>query len=57
MLRYMKEIKDAYQTSSGLFSITFIGNKYGQIVLPIELSTMDFNTIKNSAADLGKGRF
>ena len=57
ILRYMREMQDAYETSSGLFSLTLIGNKYGQIVLPIELSITDFNNIKNSAADLGKGRF
>jgi len=55
ILRYMKEIHDAYQTSTGLFFLTFVGNKYGQIVLPIEISTVDFNNIKNSASDLGKG--
>jgi hypothetical protein len=55
ILRYMKEIQDAYQTSTGLFLLTFVGNKYGDIVLPIELSAIDFNIIKNSAADLGKG--
>ncbi|CAF0819892.1 unnamed protein product [Rotaria sordida] len=54
ILRYMKELKDAYQTSTGHFLLTFVGNKYGQIVLPIELSTIDFNNIKNSATDLGK---
>ncbi|CAF0993322.1 unnamed protein product [Adineta steineri] len=54
ILRYMKEIQNAYETSTGLFLLNFIGNKYGQIVLPIELSTTDFNNIKNSAADLGK---
>ncbi|CAF0919781.1 unnamed protein product [Rotaria sordida] len=54
ILRYMKELKDTYQTSTGHFLLTFVGNKYGQIVLPIELSTIDFNNIKNSATDLGK---
>ncbi|CAF4583710.1 unnamed protein product, partial [Rotaria sp. Silwood1] len=54
ILRYMKELKDAYQTSTGHFLLTFVGNKYGQIVLPIELSTIDFHNIKNSASDLGK---
>ncbi|UJR10356.1 hypothetical protein I4U23_014561 [Adineta vaga] len=54
ILRYMKEMQHAYETSSGLFLLTFVGNKYGQIVLPIELSVMDFNNIKNSATDLGK---
>jgi hypothetical protein len=57
ILRYMKELEDAYRTSAGLFSMTFIGNKYGEIVLPTELSTTDFNNIKNSASDLGKGKF
>jgi hypothetical protein len=56
ILRYMKEIYDAYQTSTGLFLLTFVGNKYGHIALPIELSTIDFNNIKNSATDLGKGK-
>jgi len=57
ILRYMKEIQNAYETSTGLFLLTFVGNKYGQIVLPIELSTIDFNNIKNSASDLEKGRY
>jgi hypothetical protein len=56
ILRYMKELHHAYQTSTGLFLLTFVGNKYGPIVLPIELSTIDFNNIKNSASDLGKGK-
>ncbi|CAF5053851.1 unnamed protein product, partial [Rotaria magnacalcarata] len=30
------------------------GNKYGSVVLPIELSTTDFNNIKNIASDLNK---
>ena len=53
--QYMKELQQAYQTSTGLFFITFVGNKYGHIVLPMELSASDFNNIKNSAGDLGKG--
>ncbi|UJR35756.1 hypothetical protein I4U23_028505 [Adineta vaga] len=54
VLRYMKEIHDAYRTSTGLFFLSFVGNKYGSIVLPIELSTTDFNNIKNAASDLNK---
>jgi hypothetical protein len=57
ILRYMKELKNTYQTSIGLFLLTFIGNKYGPLVLPIELSTIDFNNIKTTASDLGKGKF
>lgn len=53
--QYMKELQQAYQTSTGLFFLTFVGNKYGHIVLPMELSMSDFNNIKNCAADLGKG--
>lgn len=56
ILRYMKELKDTYGTSAGPFLLNFIGNKYGPIVLPIEISTVDFNNIKNSASDLGKGK-
>ena len=56
ILRYMKELNDTYQTSTGPFLLTFIGNKYGHIVLPIELPTIDFNNIKTSATDLGKGK-
>ena len=33
-----------------------MGNKYGPVVLPIELSTTDFNNIKNIASDLNKGK-
>ncbi len=33
-----------------------MGNKYGPVVLPIELSTTDFNNIKNVASDLNKGK-
>ena len=33
-----------------------MGNKYGPIVLPIELSTTDFVNIKNIATDLNKGK-
>ncbi|CAF0782326.1 unnamed protein product [Adineta ricciae] len=54
ILRYMKEVQRTYEQSSGLFLLTFVGNKYGHIVLPIELSVMDFNNVKNSATDLGK---
>ncbi|CAF0762315.1 unnamed protein product, partial [Didymodactylos carnosus] len=54
VLRLMKEIQDCYHTSSGLFLLTFVGNKYGNLVLPVELSTTDFNNIKNLAIDLGK---
>ena len=48
-------MQHTYEQSSGLFLLTFVGNKYGHIVLPIELSVMDFNNVKNSATDLGKG--
>ncbi|CAF3115487.1 unnamed protein product [Rotaria socialis] len=54
VLRYMKELDDAYKTSAGVFLLTFVGNKYGSVVLPIELSTTDFNNIKNIASDLNK---
>ncbi|CAF1390242.1 unnamed protein product, partial [Didymodactylos carnosus] len=54
VLRLMKEIQDCYRTSSGLFLLTFVGNKYGNLVLPHELSTTDFNHIKNLASDSGK---
>ncbi|CAF4666138.1 unnamed protein product [Rotaria sp. Silwood1] len=54
VLRYMKELDDAYRTSTGLFLLTFVGNKYGSVVLPTELSTTDFNNIKNVASDLNK---
>ncbi|CAF1516052.1 unnamed protein product [Rotaria magnacalcarata] len=54
VLRYMKELDDAYKTSAGVFLLTLVGNKYGSVVLPIELSTTDFNNIKNIASDLNK---
>lgn len=54
--RYMSELIDAYQTSTGLILLSFIGDKYGQIVLPIEINVNDFNALKISAGDLGKGR-
>ncbi|CAF1470789.1 unnamed protein product [Adineta ricciae] len=54
VVRYMKEVHDAYRTSTGLFFLSFVGNKYGSIVLPIELSTTDFGNIKSAASDLNK---
>ncbi|CAF2527174.1 unnamed protein product [Rotaria sp. Silwood2] len=54
ILRYIKELDDAYRTSTGVFFLAFVGNKYGSVVLPAELSTTDFNNIKNVASDLNK---
>ncbi|CAF1425220.1 unnamed protein product [Adineta steineri] len=54
IIQYMKEVHDAYKTSTGLFFLSLIGNKYGPIVLPSELSTSDFNNIKTAASDLNK---
>ena len=56
VLRYMKELNETYQTSSGHFLLTFVGNRYGDIVLPVELSTRDFDNIKNAALNLGKSK-
>lgn len=39
-----------------VFLQNFVGNRYGSLVLPIELSTNEFQTIKNGAMDLGKGK-
>jgi hypothetical protein len=38
------------------FLKTLVGNKYGPVVLPTELSITDFNNIKNVASDLNKGK-
>ena len=38
------------------FAQTFVGNKYGPLVLPMELSSTDFHGIKAAASELGKGR-
>ena len=49
-------IKLGIQIDFLFFSQTFLGNKYGPVVLPIELSPVDFGNIKTSAAELNKGK-
>lgn len=50
----LSEIEDAHRISEGPFFVSFIGNKYGEYVLPIRISGNEFTHIRDCAFEAGK---
>lgn len=50
----LSEIEDAHRISEGPFFVSFIGNKYGEYVLPIRINGNEFTHIRDCAFEAGK---